>query len=262
MKIIFLTGSHPRHAHIANAINKSGFLSGLIIEKREDHVPEAPKNLNADLKFLFNLHFKKRQNSEKKFFKETDFPRTNILNVSKDELNSSKTIQFIKEIEPNLIMSYGVHKLSDDLINSCKGEAWNIHGGLSPWYRGVATHFWPSYFLEPQMTGMTIHDLTQDIDGGNIIHQNSVTLVEGDSLHDLACRAVKEMGDDLSILIDKFKNNKVVKFPQTTSGRIWISKDWRPEHLRMIYEYNNDNIVDLVIKGRIVGKNPKIIRQF
>ena len=41
-----------------------------------------------------------------------------------------------------------------------------------------------------------------------------------------------------------------------------IFKDWRPEHLRMIYEYNNDNIVDLVFKGKITGKTPKIIRQF
>ena len=74
------------------------------------------------------------------------------------------------------------------------------------------THFWPSYFLEPQMTGMTIHDLTQDIDGGNIIHQNSVSLVKGDSLHDLACRAVKEMGNDLNILISKFKIMRLLSF--------------------------------------------------
>jgi hypothetical protein len=35
---------------------------------------------------------------------------------------------------------------------------WNIHGGLSPWYRGAITHFWPSYMLEPQLTGMSATD--------------------------------------------------------------------------------------------------------
>ena len=28
----------------------------------------------------------------------------------------------------------------------------NIHLGLSPWYRGSATLFWPSYNLEPRKT--------------------------------------------------------------------------------------------------------------
>ena len=30
----------------------------------------------------------------------------------------------------------------------------------------------------------------------------------------------------------------------------------------MIYEYNNDNIVDLVLQGKLTGKKPKIYRQF
>ena len=73
MKIIFLTGSHPRHAYIANEINKSGYLSGLIIEQREKHVPTAPKDLNTNLKLLFNLHFKKRHESEKNSLKKIIF---------------------------------------------------------------------------------------------------------------------------------------------------------------------------------------------
>ena len=113
-----------------------------------------------------------------------------------------------------------------------------------------------------RLTLLIIHDLTQDIDGGKIIHQNSASLHKGDGIHDLACRAVKELADELKVLIEVLIKGDIVKQAQKTTGKIWISKDWRPEHLRLIYEVYRDNIIDRVIEGKIQGKNPKIYRQF
>lgn len=263
MKVVFLTGSHPRHAYIARLLANNGMLSGLVIEDRKDHIPKPPDDISDDLKELFTLHFKKRSESENRFFGIGEFPNVPKLDVSKEELNSQKVIDFIKSINPDLILSYGVHILSNEVINSGQGEAWNIHGGLSPWYRGNITHFWPSYFLEPQMTGMTIHNLTQDLDAGDVVHQNMAELVRGDGVHDLACRAVIGIADELPKVIGLFeKNGKIDKYSHKTTGRIWTSKDWRPDHLRLIYEFYNDKIVDLVLDGKIKGKIPKLYRQF
>lgn len=263
MKIIFLTGSHPRHSFIANTLFGNNLLSGLIIEERGEHVPIPPDNLNKNLKNLFTLHFTKRAESEKKFFGDAVFPQPKTLRISTEELNTDKVINFIKEIKPDLIISYGVHILSDKVINACKGEAWNIHGGLSPWYRGNITHFWPSYFLEPQMTGMTIHNLTQQLDAGEIIHQNSAQLVKGDGVHDIACRAVLGIAKELPLVIEKFKRDGALKkYTHKTSGKIWTSQDWRPEHLTLIYEFFDDKIVDYALEGKIRGRVPKLYRQF
>jgi folate-dependent phosphoribosylglycinamide formyltransferase PurN len=263
MKVVFLTGSHPRHAYIARSLANYGVLSGLIIEDRGAHIPKPPGDISDDLRELFNLHFQKRYHSENEFFGKDILPNVNILQVSKDELNSRKAVDFIKSINPELIISYGVHILSDEIINSGQGEAWNIHGGLSPWYRGNITHFWPSYFLEPQMTGMTIHNLTKDIDAGDVVHQNRAELVKGDGVHDIACRAVIGIADELPKVISLFKKNgKIKKYSHKTTGRIWTSNDWRPDHLRLIYEFYNDKIVDLVLDGKIKGKMPKLYRQF
>ena len=49
---------------------------------------------------------------------------------------------------------------------------------LSPWYKGTATHFWPSYFLEPEFTGVAIHELSKKIDSGPLVHQVSGDLVQ------------------------------------------------------------------------------------
>jgi folate-dependent phosphoribosylglycinamide formyltransferase PurN len=263
MKVIFLTGSHPRHAYLARALNESGYLSGLVIEDREEHVPDVPTGLSDDLSRLFKLHFSKRSESEKRFFGSPELPEISKINVSKEELNGTKVLNFINSIKPDLIISYGVHILSDEIINSSKGEAWNIHGGLSPWYKGNITHFWPSYMLEPQMTGMTIHNLTQDLDAGDVVHQNIAELIKGDGVHDVACRVVLGIAKELPMVIKKFENEgRIQKFPHKLKGKLWTSKDWRPEHLKLIYDVYNDKIVDEVLMGNIKGKTPKIFRQF
>lgn len=263
MKVLLLTGSHPRHAFVARVLKNSGFLSGLIIEDRPPHIPEPPPGLPDDLKSLYELHFRKRANSEAKFFGDGYFPETGTLKVTKDNLNSGQTREFIRDTAPELLLSYGVHRLENETLNCCKGEKWNIHGGLSPWYRGSITHFWPSYLMEPQMTGMTIHDLSQELDAGDVIHQTAAGLVKGDGLHDLSCRAVETLEKDLPQLIGMLAEKKAIhKTKHRTSGRLWTSNDWRPEHLRLIYETYEDRIVDLCLQEIITGRIPDLIRQF
>ena len=113
------------------------------------------------------------------------------LEVDVDSLNSEDTIRFVNNYNPNLVISYGCHKLHQKFINNVTARFWNTHGGLSPEYRGVITHFWPSYFLEPQMTGMTLHETTDFLDGGELIFQTAAPMVQGDTLHRLAARNVE-----------------------------------------------------------------------
>ena len=263
MKVLFLTGSHPRHLAMANELYRIGVLKGLIIEQREAHVPTPPEDISEELKELFVLHFDRRKLAEERFFGSPNPPEVETLFVARSEINSEKVHNFIRKINPDVLLSYGVHKLSPETLNSCSGKRWNIHGGLSPWYRGVITHFWPSYFLEPQMTGMTIHELTQDIDGGPLVHQSAAQLVKDDGIHDLACRAVISLKDDLEMLFSLLEEKgELPTRKQKTTGRIWISKDWRPEHLIPIYKFYNDRIVNEVLKGNIKGREPKLYRQF
>ena len=264
MKVLLLCGSHPRHSAIANALADAGVLAGLVVENRLAHVPQAPSDIADELKALFDLHFEKRAKAESKFFGQGSMPTgVDRLDIEREQLNTHVVHAFIKKTAPDLLLSYGVHMLSEETLGHAPGETWNIHGGLSPWYRGVITHFWPSYMLEPQMTGMTVHNLTQKLDGGDIVHQNSAPLVKGDGVHDLACRAVKGLADELPQLVNMLQSGETVtKNKQKTSGKLWVSKDWRPEHLRVIYGCFDDRIVDRVLDGTLSGKMPKLYRQF
>jgi len=258
-----MTGSHPRHSYMANCINDAGALAGLIIEEREDHIKSPPIGLSPDLNSLFVHHFQKRVESEATFFNKRKLPEKETLFVTKESLNDDETQSFIREINPDILLSYGIHKLTDETINSAPNEKWNIHGGLSPWYRGCITHFWPSYFLEPQMTGMTVHDLTQELDAGAIVHQTAAKLIPNDGLHDLSCRAVLSLGEEIKDLVKAINGkSNIVKLAHKTSGKIWTSADWRPEHLKLIYKVFDDRIVDAYLKGEFKNRSPKLHRQF
>jgi methionyl-tRNA formyltransferase len=153
--------------------------------------------------------------------------------------------------------------LSNETLSKVNGEKWNIHGGLSPWYRGGATHFWPSYMLEPQMTGMTVHELTQQLDAGDIVHQCTSDLVRGDGLHQLAARSVIKIAQELPELIELIaKGKNIEKVPHKTAGKLWLGHDWRPEHLKLIYQVYDDKIVDLYLDGEFSQSEPDLVRQF
>jgi methionyl-tRNA formyltransferase len=246
-----------------NQLYKNGYLSGLVVEEREPHIPEPPPGLDPTLSNLFTNHFRLRAEAESMFFNDPDFPRVPTLQISREELNSVKVHNFISESAPDLCISYGVHILSKKTLKVMECPAWNIHGGLSPEYKGRITHFWPSYMLEPQMTGVTLHEITPKIDAGAIIHQTSADLVRGDGLHKLSCRTIKKFSKEILRVLKLFALGKL-KLPrkQRKNGKLWLYKDWRPEHLRVIYEQYNDKIVDLYLEGKIKQIEPQLVRQF
>lgn len=262
MKIVFICGDQPRHLHLARRLAATGTLAGLVLERREAFVPPPPPGLPEDTSALFIRHFANRESSENQFFGAPERPHgPRILDIALHELNTPVVWNFLRGIQPDLLLSYGCHKLSPATL-ALAGERWNIHGGLSPWYRGVTTHFWPSYMLEPQMTGMTVHDTTEAIDGGAVVHQVAGPMVRGDGIHDLACRTVHVLGEELASLIEVAGRGGVAKKSHATTGRIWRAEDWRPAHLHLVYETYGDRIVDHALDGRLGQVSPHLHRQF
>lgn len=264
MSVVIITGDHPRHLYFAHELCKSGMVCGIIYERRGNFMLTADDYgvVNAHIAELTNYHFKARAEAEEQFFhncsKVSSIP---ILTVDVSELNSPKVMAFLQAQKPKLVLSYGCHKLSDELMNSVAPcRFWNTHGGLSPDYRGVTTHFWPSYMLEVEMTGMTLHETTDKIDGGSVIFQTGYELTKDDTLHMVACRTLEFYTQKM---IDFLKDLNYEDLPfgitQKTSGKIWMNSDWRPEHLALIYDIYKDNIVNLTLKGEILGRKPKLI---
>ncbi len=263
MKIIFITGSHPRHKFIARCVFETGHKGAIICDDRGTHVPAPPEGLDPDTEKLFIHHFAERETAEQRFFGDALWPQVPVHKVQPEKLNSPAIHELLQAEQPDLLLTYGCHKLTNETLACVKGQRWNCHGGLSPWYKGAVTHFWPSYMLEPQMTGMTVHNLTAELDAGAVVHQCTADLIRGDGVHALACRAVAKLGEELPVLLKKLADGEPIEKKQhTTSGKLWPGRDWRPEHLHLIYTVYKDRIVDHYLDGKFDHHTPKLHRQF
>jgi hypothetical protein len=265
MSVLLLTGSHPRHYFVASALAEAGLLAAHVIEKREAFVPKPPDDIDDDLKALFIRHFREREEVEQEFFggANREFPGIPTLEVSREELNGPGVREFAGAISAGIALSYGVHFLKQETLAAFPETCWNVHGGLSPWYRGCITMFWPSYMLEPQMTGITVHQLTGKLDGGPIVHQCPAPLIKGDGLHQLAARAVTRFAEELPRLLEMhIAGELALPQKQKSAGKLWLERDWRPEHLRLIYEVYRNRIVDRYLEGEFAQYEPDLIRQF
>lgn len=270
IKVVVITGDHPRHRFFAQQLVASGVVSGVVFEQRDNFVPTAADFDclgDSHLEDLVNRHFALRELAETSFFggapMVTDFRavcKVPCIHIPLDKLNSEETINFVRGCGANLVLSYGCHKLTDEFIQRVGATFWNTHGGLSPDYRGTITHFWPSYFLEPQMTGMTLHETTANLDGGGIIMQTAYEMTRGDTLHQVACRTVISYVKKLCEFLPYLDHEHLPQgVQQKGSGKLFLNSQWRPEHLRLIYDFYGDHIVDQVLDGYIQGRTPTLI---
>lgn len=261
MKVLLLTGSHPRHLYLVNQLAKLGIVTAHVIEKRGAFIPQPPANLEELDHKNFIRHFADRDEAEHRHFKGNNQVNYEIptLDVSLATLNSAETIEWVKNQTFDLAISYGVHKLSDELLEVMPAHSWNIHGGLSPWYKGNTTLFWPFFMLRPNWAGMTIHRLTARLDAGEIIHQSIPQLAYGDGLHDVASKAVIQVAKDLATIIQNISLENIQYIPQRGNGKLWIGTDWMPQHLRFVYNVYNNDIVDQFLDGKLPKVEPPII---
>lgn len=261
MKVILLTGSHPRHLYVVNQLVKLGIVVAHVIEKREEFVPQLPAYLKGIDRDNFIRHFKDRETSEQQFFTGHSEVSEKIptLEVSKQTLNSIETIKWVEQFDADLAVSYGVHKLNDELLNSLPAHSWNIHGGLSPWFKGNTTLFWPFYMLRPNWAGMTIHRLSSRLDAGHIVHHSVPKLAYGNGIHDVASKAVMQVAEDLCSILSKYSLDEIEYVPQKGNGKLYVSTDWTPQHLRIIYQTFNNDIVDHYLDGKLPNPQPSLV---
>jgi len=268
MKILLIAGSHYRHRFMLEPILKSKNEIKCIIMKREsqkDGGNQFNKPINKNETTLLKLHFKKRFEKEKKVFgKNTIYDylkKENIIEINQKLLNSKKIHRYIKKFKPHLCFLMGPGIITQKTMGHLPKKTFNIHLGLSPWYRGSATLFWPSYNLEPWKTGVTFHKLSKDADAGPIIHQSVAKLKKGMDLFDLSISAIIEGRKDLEkILLHLQKRKKIISYKQKFYGKSFSTKFFRPSHLKIIYELFNDKIVDYYLNNKKNLKLPKLIK--
>ena len=64
-------------------------------------------------------------------------------------------------------------------------------------------------------------------------------------------------------MLNKFDKEKKLNFqPQKTTGHLWLRKDFKPIHLRVIYDLFENQIVDEYLSGNLDNDLPNLICGF
>ena len=72
-------------------------------------------------------------------------------------------------LDPDVIAVFGTSLIKGPLLELGRRGIVNLHGGLSPEYRGADCTFWALYNGEPEKVGCTIHFIDAGIDTGKLI---------------------------------------------------------------------------------------------
>src|ERR1019366_2422077 len=177
MKLILFSGNHPRHVFVHAALCAQHEIAGIVCMEREGLLPTASVSCDSRDQDLFRLHFQRRFEVEQAAYQDADsrFYDTiaPVLRISPLELNCEKTWDFVRRHESDACFIFGTNLLKDELMRILPRWQINLHLGLSPWYKGSATLFWPFYFMQPQFAGATIHQIDLKADAGEVIHQSA-----------------------------------------------------------------------------------------
>ncbi|SVE26209.1 uncharacterized protein METZ01_LOCUS479063, partial [marine metagenome] len=160
--------------------------SRINIEKRLIKISSKNKELNVYIKnrllsLFFNKYKTKYDKSKLDYIDSyfsglmEDIPNTvgNIVYI--DNINNNK--ELIEKINPDLIVVVGAPFIRSDIVNlDCKKI--NLHIGYLPNYRGLKTIEWAVLNKDFGRIGYTIHELTNELDGGGIIKRRNIKVDE------------------------------------------------------------------------------------
>lgn len=265
MRILLISGNHLRHLYVMRHIVAEFPDYRAILMEREPTLPEPPPGIANHDRALFDRHFRERQRVEDAKFGITGpsdvFAAESTLRISPQELNSAATAAFVSAAQADVCVVFGPDLIKTPVLECLPAFTVNLHLGLSPWYRGSATLFWPFYFMQPQMAGVTIHHLVKAADAGGIITQSRPHLTRGMGIHDVGSAAVVRAVDDILEVLRRCASARPIEATkQTTPGRLFLVRDFQPHHLRVNYDIFDDRMVDAWLSGELGGNEPHLIR--
>jgi phosphoribosylglycinamide formyltransferase 1 len=205
MKIVILTSNGLRHKFLANSLS-SHVDDTLVISEcvSNDFIYTNSQNITN-----IDNHFLLRSETEKTFFPNNDFFVSKTLPIIYKEVNLDYVYQVIKNFKPDLMVVFGSSIIRDPLLSLLPaGNIINLHLGLSPYYRGSGTNFWPFVNNELEYLGSTILHINSGIDTGDIICHVRPMINDKDNVHTIGCKIIQTSVVSLIKIIQLFKEGK------------------------------------------------------
>jgi methionyl-tRNA formyltransferase len=182
-RAIVLTSTMRRHHFVANTAAERLNVVGVWQEEKSFQPLSYAES--SDDATVIQRHFDARDASEEAFFGAHDQVAAPSRRLRPGGCNEPGEIEAMRSARPDVVLVFGTGMLKQPFIDAFAGRIINIHLGLSPYYRGAGTNFWPLVNGEPEYCGATIHFLDAGVDSGPIIAHVRPEMRAGDGPHEI-----------------------------------------------------------------------------
>lgn len=206
MRITVFTSNQPRHLHLINCLAENAE-KVYAIQECSTIFPGEVEDFYKKSE-VFQKYFAKVIEAEKNVFGHQSFLRENVSQFAMKfgDLNRLPLDRFSDALDSDLYVVFGASYIKGPLIDFLVSKGCiNLHMGLSPFYRGTATNFWPLYDGKPEFVGATIHLISKGLDSGDILF-HALPKAKPYDPYEIGMYAVK--ASHLS-LVESIKNNSL-----------------------------------------------------
>jgi len=263
MRLIILTGDQLRHKYFANTLAKHFDVLGILSEGKNIDLNSSgkiapPAGVTEEEARFWQWHFGLAHDEEERMFGEHRAfnPSPKVTEVPKGKINEAQYATLVQSLNPDGIAVFGTGILKGGMLAAGAGKMINMHLGLSPYYRGSATNFWPLYNEEPEFVGVTIHFIDPGIDTGAIIHQGRPQIEKNDNQHTIGNKTIIIGTNLMQKAMEELEKGTIKSFPQTGKSRLYQRKDFLPVHLKRMKALLEGG---MVVRYAMNPKNVEII---
>jgi len=233
LKVLILCGRSPRHLFVANKLCESADVLAIVQETGSDlnwaSLKKKLKPTNLARKISRWIRDRKRYtgNGEASFFFGEASPQLSHPEHVKEvpHINHPDVVKLADELQPDVIAVFGTSLIKGELLTKGKFGIINLHGGLSPHYRGADCTFWALYNEEPEQVGCTLHYINAGIDTGDLICHVCPEIKHDDDELTLFWRAVRDSADIYTQAIERIANGEKSSQVQDEKGSLYQVKD-------------------------------------
>ncbi|TKB44372.1 phosphoribosylglycinamide formyltransferase [Thalassotalea mangrovi] len=125
------------------------------------------------------------------------------------EIYDQNLIKCIDAYQPDLVVLAGFMRiLTPQFVQHYVGRLLNIHPSLLPKYQGLNTHQ-RAIDAGDKTHGVSVHFVTEELDGGPVILQAKVPIFDGDEASDLAARVHEQEHRIYPLVVNWFCQNRL-----------------------------------------------------
>ena len=232
-------GRSPRHLYVANRLCRAGIPLAIVQETgREWTLGKIGRMLhpaNVHRKLWRWARDRRRYSGagEARYFFGDGIPQLDRRDLvsSVPHINHPDVFELASRLKPDIVAVFGTSLLRGQTLSLGRLGILNLHGGLSPHYRGADCTFWALHNEEPENVGCTIHFIDSGIDTGRIVAHVCPEVHAGDTELTLFYRGVRASAEIYAEALDRFERGESLGAVQAERGRLYQVKQrtWRHE---------------------------------